>query len=178
MDRFNLEGDFRYRHGTINAEGLSTRNRQRIRARVGLDARISDAFDVGIMVASGSDDPISTNQTLDGAFSTKDFRLDLAYFDWHPVTVPGFHLSAGKIKNPFFSPGKTELIWDSDLRPEGGAIKYSTKLSSLELFANLGGFWAEERSTAADTGLFGAQAGAKYSFPFLNDKGYVLAGGS
>ena len=178
VDRFNLEGDLRYRHETISPEGLSTRNRQRIRARVGLETRVSEIFDVGIMVVSGSDDPISTNQTLDGAFSTKDIRLDLAYFDWHPVTVPGFHLSAGKIKNPFFSPGKTELIWDSDLRPEGGAIKYSKNLSNLELFANLGGFWAEERSTAADTGLFGAQAGAKYSFPFLNDKGYVLAGGS
>ena len=178
LDRIDFNGDFRYRHEGIRAEGKSDRDRDRIRARVGFDARVTETVDVGLLAASGSDDPISSNQTLDGGFTSKDIRLDLAYFDWNPEKLSGLHLSAGKIKNPFFSPAKTELVWDSDLRPEGGAIRYSKTVNDWKVFANLGGFRAEERSSAADTGLFGAQAGASYSFPFLDDRAYVLAGGS
>jgi len=178
VERINLHGDLRYRHELIKAEGNDDRNRQRIRARVGLDAKVAETVRVGFQIATGSDDPVSTNQTLDGGFSSKDVWIDLAYFDWHPVSLSGLHVLGGKMKNPFYRPGKTELIWDGDLRPEGVAARYAKTLDNWDFFTNLGCFWVEERSSDADTGLFGAQAGVKYSFPFLGDKGHVLIGGS
>jgi len=176
--RIKLHGDLRYRHELIKIEGKEDRNRQRVRARVGLDAEVTETVHVGFQIATGSDDPVSTNQTLDGGFSSKDVWIDLAYFKWHPENIPGLHVISGKMKNPFYRPGKTELIWDGDLRPEGAAAKYAETLDNWVFFTNLGGFWVEERSTEADTGLFGVQVGMKYTFPFLGDKGHILIGGS
>ena len=173
-----LHGDLRYRHELIKPAGKKNHNRNRIRARVGVDAKVNDSVDVGIQIASGSDDPVSTNQSLDGGFSSKEVWIDLAYFDWHPDSVPGLHVIGGKMKNPFYRHGKSELVWDGDLRPEGGGIKYARTVDGWEFSTNLGGFWVEEQGAGADTGLFGAQAVAKFSFPVLDDKGYVLAGGS
>ena len=48
--------------------------------------------------------------------------IDLAYFDWHPERVEGLNVIGGKMENPFYAPGKTELLWDGDLRPEGVAL--------------------------------------------------------
>ena len=31
---------------------------------------------------------------------------------------------AGKTKNPFYTPGGSGLVWDSDYRPEGGHLSY------------------------------------------------------
>ena len=177
VERIKLHGDLRYRHELIKAEGNDDRNRHRIRARVGFDADVTDV-DIGFQIATGSDDPVSTNQTLGGGFSSKDVWVDLAYFDWHPENVSGLHVIGGKMKNPFYRPGKTELIWDGDLRPEGVAAKYSKTLGNWDFVTNLGGFWAEERSAGADIGLFGAQIGVKYSFPLLGNKGHILIGGS
>lgn len=178
IERIKFYGDLRYRHELIQAEGKEDRNRQRVRARVGLKAKVAENVDVGFQIATGSNDPVSTNQTLDGGFSSKGVWVDIACFDWHPGNVSGLHVIGGKMKNPFHKPGKTELIWDGDLRPEGCSIKYSKKSGNWKFFTNIGGFWVEERSSDVDTKLLGAQAGVKYSFPFLEDKGYLQVGGS
>ena len=47
------------------------------------------------------------------------------------------------------------LLYDGDLRPEGVAVRYS----SGGLFGNASAFWVEERSSAADSALFGLQGG-------------------
>lgn len=173
-------GDLRYRHEEIEAEGddKDDRHRNRIRARLGLEAKIDDEWDLGFRISSGSADPVSTNQTLGDGFSTKDFRLDLAYFDWHPGDLSGLNVIGGKMKNPFYKPGKSELIWDGDLNPEGIAAQYNVPLAERsELFANAGGFWAEESSAGVDQGLWGAQAGVKH---YLDGEqsSYVLGGAS
>jgi len=153
-----VKGDLRYRHEIIDREHRAERERNRIRARLGVEGQPIDTVKVVLQLASGNDDPVSTNQTLDGGFSTKDIMLDLAYFTWTPEPVEGLAVSGGKVKNPFFKPGDTELIWDGDLNPEGGAVTYATP-GDVSAFCNLGGFWVEERSGDADTGLFGAQTG-------------------
>ncbi|MBN2241637.1 MAG: putative porin [Acidobacteria bacterium] len=154
-----IKGDLRYRHETIKVEDQDARNRHRIRARIGVEAKPTDNIKLGFQLASGSDDPISTNQSLDSGFSTKDIRLDLAYLDLHSDKAPGLNIVAGKIKNPFHMPGGTELIWDGDLNPEGAALTYAVSNDSVEFFTNVGGFWVEERSSDCDTWLFGGQAG-------------------
>ncbi|MFC1737163.1 putative porin [Candidatus Hydrogenedentota bacterium] len=151
-------GDFRYRHEwqDMNNRRGGDRNRQRIRARFNIDAKVNDEWDLGFRLATGGADPLSTNQTLDMGFSTKGINLDRAFFDWHPKTVPGLHVIGGKMANPFYKPGKSKLIWDGDLNPEGIVINYK---GDRGLFANVGGFYVEENSRDADTSLWAAQVG-------------------
>jgi Putative porin len=83
--KMQWSGDFRYRYEYID-DGTSAkdRHRSRIRARLGLKAEVNDEWDFGLRVASGTADPVSTNQTLDEAFSSKPLWLDRAYFAYHP----------------------------------------------------------------------------------------------
>ena len=57
VDEWSLKGDLRLRGEVIDKEGEDTRNRARVRARIGLDAKVNDDIDVHVRIASGSDDP-------------------------------------------------------------------------------------------------------------------------
>ncbi len=81
-DTIRWKGDFRYRYETFDIENRPNRDRNRIRARAALIADVTPTIEVGLGLASGGDDPVSSNQTLGGGGSTKDLRIDLAYFDW------------------------------------------------------------------------------------------------
>lgn len=148
-------GDLRYRHETINEEGLNARQRHRIRARLGISGNLADNLSVGVGLTTGGSNPISANQTLGDGFSHKDLDLDYAYFDWGLTEV--LSLVGGKMKNPFYRPGSHHLIYDDDLHPEGLALRYR----SGRFFANVGGFWVEERAADDDSIMIGAQAGYK-----------------
>jgi len=158
-----LNADFRYRHELIDTEVKDMRNRQLIRARMSLSTKLNDEVKLGIQLASGSDNPVSTNQTLTGGFSSKPVNIDLAFFEWMPEAVKGLTVIGGKIKNPFYTPGETELLWDSDLRPEGIAIKYSNSRDSSKFFLSTSYFWVEERKEQNDAVLLASQAGINYS---------------
>jgi len=161
-----IKTDIRYRHERISEEGEGyTRNRQRIRVRVSINVSISENLSVLFRLASGSDDPISTNQTLTGGFSTKSIMLDLAYFEYHPVSLKGVCFRAGKMRVPFYKVGNNELIWDTDLNPEGLSFNYNPYQGTFNLFVHTGYFWVEERKTSADAMLMGVQGGLKSKFP-------------
>jgi hypothetical protein len=116
-EKIKWKGDFRYRYEDIDDDSKSSdRQRHRIRARAALIAKPSDTLELGLGLATGGDDPVSTNQTLGGGGSTKDIKLDLAYARWKPNE---FWLAGGKVSNPYYKPFKSALIWDSDYRPEG-----------------------------------------------------------
>ena len=70
-DTVKFGADLRYRHELIEAEGKDQRNRERIRARLNMTARLNDEVILGFQIASGTDNPVSSNQTLDGGFSSK-----------------------------------------------------------------------------------------------------------
>ncbi len=162
-DLIKISGDFRYRYEMIEAEndGKPDRHRNRIRARLGMKAKINDHLDLGFRFATGSSDPVSTNQTLLGSFSNKGFWVDKVYLDYHPVK--GLKVLAGKMGNPFVRVGKNQLIWDSDLNLEGVAGTYSLALgNSTTLFVNGGGFLVTESSSSdSDMSLWGIQTGLK-----------------
>lgn len=160
-EKVKFSGDLRYRHEFFDRPGRRDRSRHRIRARLQMHAKPSEDLDVVFRLASGSSpDPVSTNQTLTDAFSSKNLWLDLAYFDWHPETLGGLHILGGKMKNPFVPPGGSDLMWDGDLNPEGLGLAYSAALSeTAKVFARGGGFWVGENSGGADNLLYAAQAG-------------------
>ena len=180
VEKVKISGDIRYRHESIDEQsggdwkqGVS---RHRIRARLGIDGKVNDDVDLGLRLASGSADPVSTNQDLGDSFSSKTLWLDLAYFDWHPGTLKGLDLVGGKMINPFYTVAKNELIWDTDLTPEGLAAKYEMPISeNLKAHLSGGGFWVSERDSegSVDSSLWGVQGYLKNK---IGADSYVLGG--
>ena len=154
-DRVRLDGDFRYRYERIDPQGSDTRTRNRIRARANIKAEVADNIDVGFGLATGGDDPVSTNQTLGGGGSSKGVVLNLAYVDWE--ATDGLHLYAGKFKNPLTRVGGQPLTWDGDWTPEGLAVKYSRDW----FFVNAMGTYLEgDSGKSNDNFSWGGQFGA------------------
>jgi hypothetical protein len=152
-----FSGDLRYRHETINEDAEVERNRQRLRARFGVTADIAENVRVGLQLATGGDDPVSANQTLDGGFSRKPIGVDRAFFSWAATEQLTF--TGGKMANPFYRPGNHHLIYDGDLNPEGLALRYGRG----DWFANYAGLWVEERSADDDSILLGGQFGYRHT---------------
>ena len=167
-ERVKLDGDFRYRYESIDVEGSQTRQRNRIRARTNIKAQVADRTEVGFGLATGGDDPVSTNQTLGGGGSSKNVVLNLAYVDWE--AIDGLNLIAGKYKNPLTRPGGTSLMWDGDWTPEGLAFKYKGDL----FFANAFGSYLESDSKKSnDSFAWGGQIGMTGSLAGMNLMGGV-----
>ena len=158
-DRIKVDGDFRYRYESIDAEGSDTRKRNRIRARTNIKAQVADNTEVGFGLATGGDDPVSTNQTLGGGGSSKGVALNLAYVDWE--ATDGLHLFAGKFKNPLKRAGSQALTWDGDWTPEGLALKYQRDW----FFVNALGTYLEGDSRRSNKNFaWGGQLGANGAF--------------
>ena len=158
-DRIRLDGDFRYRYESIDAEGSSTRRRNRIRARSNIRADMADNVEVGFGLATGGDDPVSANQTLGAGGSSKDVSLNLAYADWE--ALDGLHMIGGKFKNPLLRVGKQALLWDGDWTPEGFALSYKRDW----YFVNaIGTYLESDTKKSNDTFSWGAQFGATGDF--------------
>ncbi|RKX17656.1 MAG: hypothetical protein DRP51_10490 [Candidatus Zixiibacteriota bacterium] len=174
--KIKINGDFRYRHETTDKENNDIRHRQRIRARLNIIGQVSDETKIVLGISAGSDDPVSSNQTLTNAFSSKKLLLDMAYFEMNLTAVPGLKLIGGKAKNQFYRPGKSELIWDSDLRHEGVAINYSRKLNNLSINIIGAGLWIQERKADNDSYLAGGQTFFIYNL--FDKKGTITLGGS
>jgi hypothetical protein len=158
-DRIAVNGDFRYRYESIDAEGSSTRTRNRIRARTNITAQVADNTEVGFGLATGGDDPVSSNQTLGGGGSSKGIALNLAYANWE--VTDGLHLIAGKFKNPLTNVGGVPLLFDGDWTPEGLALKYKRNWYFVNALAS----YLESDSRQSDKNLsWGAQFGGTGQF--------------
>ena len=169
-DRMYWKGDFRYRYESFDVEGKPDRDRNRIRARAALIADVTPTMQVGLGLASGGDDPVSSNQTLGGGGSTKDLRIDLAYFDysgWENTNIYG-----GKFSNFIYKPNKNQLLWDGDWRPEGTGFKWDNGT----FFANGLGTWIESDSNKDQSFAYLTQLGVKLpvgeSMNFIAGLGY------
>jgi len=144
IQKTKLTGDFRLREQYEKNNAKEDRWRTRIRYRLGIESQVADKFKVGFGIASGGSDPRSTNQTFQDSFSSKGINLDLAYGQYNPFKW--LTLVGGKFKNPLFTPA--DLIWDSDITPEGGAAQFNYNVcDSLGLFTNVGFFILDERNS-------------------------------
>ncbi len=181
VERLKWEGDLRVRHQSdlfadgnaapafFDATGVSLantgedRHRWRVRARLGLLAKVSENVSTGFRISTGNtNDPVSTNQTLGTTANKYSLVLDRAFVkadprDWLSV-------SGGRIPNPFFS---TDLVWDDDVNFEGVAATFkpwSNGAMAAKPFFTVGAFPLQEVETSAtnlarDKWLYGAQAG-------------------
>lgn len=167
-EKIKFNGDFRNRFEYIkddtvkNGTDVVERFRERLRLRVGATADVAKDIKVGFRIASGeSSDPVSTNQTFASGFSKKGITLDLAYAEYKASdssSLKGLNFVVGKMNNPFYKPGGSDLIWDNDITPEGLFVSYSRSMGEkFALKGLLGGFWLEERSKAADSGMLAVE---------------------
>ena len=154
-DRIRLDGDFRYRYETVDAEGSSTIRRNRIRARANIRADVADNVEVGFGLTTGGDDPVSANQTLGSGGSSKEISLNVAYADWE--AVDGLHLIGGKFDNPLLRVGKQALMWDGDWSSEGFALNYKRDWYFVNV---LGSFLESDSRKSNESFSWGAQFGA------------------
>ena len=152
-EKIKLKGDLRLRRqyekvdDADNADDPS-RTRYRYRLRLGAVGEVNDDVKVGLGFASGSDDPTSTNETLDDTFSTKDVRLDYAYAQWQPVDYA--RVVAGKFKRKAYLWAPTDLIWDGDINPEGLSVHLHTDNAAGTSYANAGVWILDKESGSKD----------------------------
>ncbi len=163
LDNFTLYGDLRLRyHYATYSGGNSEKNIGRFRLRVGAKKTWLDKqLEVGFRLATGSsDDPTSTNQSFTGNFGEKKVWIDLAYAKYQPKAFKGFTVVGGKMKNPFVH---TNMIWDSDVNPEGIWVVYKYPgLGSFEPFAGFGFFQLVHNSDDGDATLHAYQVGGTW----------------
>ena len=169
VDYVTLKGDLRLRYETINDDAKKnsqdedyTRDRARIRARFGAEGKVED-LKIGIRFSTGGADPASGNQTLGDGFQKKDIRLDLAYLDYSFLGSSSNEIRAigGKMENPLITM-PDDLLWSSDLTPEGLAAKARFGNDFVTLLLNGEGMYIQERdSKKTATGLAG-QAAVKF----------------
>lgn len=180
-----FKGDVRVRQETVKIDGESdgkNRDRQRIRARLGAYTEINPQVNTGIRIATGgSDDARSTNQDLDNYFDKKQLWLDMAYVDYHPTAIKNLHLVGGKMPQQWVSMG--DVIWDSDINPEGVSASYKTNLgnSGVEVFGSTGYYTLKDNVNGDgvqfknDLSLYAGQLGARFA---PTDSLKVTLGGS
>lgn len=166
VQNLELKGDLRLRYQYENQDDddREERNRGRFRLRLGLESQVNEEVRVGFGFASGSDDPRSTNQTLDDTFSSPDFRIDYAFARYAPNLLPWASFVGGKFKNPIWKP--KDLLWDSDINPEGGAAVFDWSIAKdASLFVTPAFFILDEFSgDRADPFMALVQVGGKAKF--------------
>ncbi|MEO8017227.1 MAG: putative porin [Pseudomonadota bacterium] len=173
--RLSFNGDLRYRNESFEVQYVDrNRQRDRIRARLNAMFRVNDTLTGQFAITTGSTDPRSGNQTMDGQNARKDFDLDLAYVTWAPNAA--LKVTAGKQKYGWTrSPG---LFYDSDVNPEGISVNYATGNFFAATFYD----WLAERAlsfgnttatTNTDSIMFGAQVG--YKIPFSDSVKLTVA---
>src|SRR3954469_9907727 len=161
--RLSFNGDLRYRNESFDVQYVDqNRQRDRIRARLNANFRVNDTITGQLAITTGSTDPRSGNQTLDGQNARKDFDLDLAYVTWAPNT--DVKVTAGKQKYPWQR--TASFFFDNDVNPEGMSASYTKGNFFVGTFYD----WLAERAlsfgnvtagTNTDSIMFGAQVGYK-----------------
>ena len=135
----------RYHYETFSSSSKKDVSKGRFRLRVGAKKTwFEKQLEAGFRLASGSsDDPTSTNQSFDTNFSEKQVWIDRAYAKYKPKSIKGLEVVAGKMANPLVH---TNIVWDSDLNPEGVWAVYKAPIKPIQPFAGAGYFQSDENS--------------------------------
>lgn len=196
LDRISFEGDVRLRYEPDRFSsrnlpefqyGLNTgrqaiinnstddQNRYRVRARFGINAKLSDTFTAGIRMTTGHmDNPLSPNQSIEIRQAKLDWGLDRVFVTAKPYSW--LTATAGRFANPFFS---TDMVWDRSLAFDGAAVTFMPKLTdSMTGFGTIGAFPIDQVrknsfNKAKDKWFTGIQAGVEWASP---NKSNIKAG--
>lgn len=158
VQNIKLKGDFRLRYQLNHSKSVNNRSverhRARMRLRFGAESKVNEKLLVALGLATGVNDGASgfshdairsTNQSFDNTFAKHTFNLDYAYVKY--MATPWMTLFGGKIllKDALWEPG--DLVWDTDITPEGGAFILEKKLGTFNTMLHTGFYIFEEEST-------------------------------
>jgi hypothetical protein len=148
----------RYHYETFNGNTPKDISKGRFRLRVGAKKTWLDKqLEAGFRLASGSsDDPSSTNQSFDDNFDEKHVWIDRAYAKYKPKSIKGLELVGGKMANPLVH---TNIVWDSDVNPEGVWTVYKCPIKPIQPFAGAGYFQSDENKGSHNGTLAAYQGG-------------------
>jgi hypothetical protein len=153
------------------------------------DFEINEITNIKFQLATGNDDPVSTNETLTGYFTSKPIILDQAYAKIAPEMALTPVLQLGKFGVPFYKAGGNQLIWDGDLNIEGVSLGLAQGMGNgLSLNVTGGNFWTKENSpinrapgvatvSAKNGTLEGVQAYFKWKGSLIGQKAEMVLGG-
>lgn len=185
LDRITWEGDVRLRYqgdffspentpaqiyNGVTGGNLGTtqvdQERWRLRARLGMNVRVSDSLGAGIRIATGSiNNPTSYNQTIGNTAQPYQIVIDRAFIRWDPNER--WSVVGGRMANPFFAP--TDLLWHEELGFEGAAGSWKPMVSdSLSGFLTAGAFPLQYMAPTTQMPdpktkwLFGLQGGGEW----------------
>ncbi len=155
------KGDFRLRYqmdrSKDNSGARTDRHRGRVRLRLGVDAKVNDKLMVGVGMATGTSDVSSTNkdrarstnQSFDNSFSKHPINLDYAYAKYTAANWLSVIGGKMQLKDAIWEPG--DLIWDTDITPEGVVFDLNKRIDSgLSLWMKSGVFILDEVSSGND----------------------------
>ncbi|MBF0385140.1 MAG: putative porin [Candidatus Omnitrophica bacterium] len=160
----DLRTRFQYKHDKATSDLTRDTNTGAIRMRLGIDSKINDKLNAGIGIATGSGNPRSTNITLGTYSSKKNIYIDYGFAKYSPLAW--VNIVGGKmlLNDVLWEP--TDLIWDTDITPEGGILQLTKKLDKVSLFLNAGVLLIDsDTSTDNDAPTaYIAQPGFSYKF--------------
>lgn len=164
-------GDVRLRQ-EFNFSDPDARDRSRNALRARLRAAYSPVpgLTVGAQLVTGDpDDPNSTDVTLGDFVDDLTVSLDQV---WLRYQTGGLTISGGKFPLTF---QRTDMVWDGDFVPQGGAISYATRTSGGTSLEARGAYVIIEESAAGrGSAMLGGQLVA--SMPLARDWRLGLAG--
>lgn len=144
--------------GLPNGNTQEDFDRTRVRARLGVVAKVNEQVTSGVRLTTGSStgSPTSTNQTMGQSFNKYAVVLDRAYVQVKPDA--SLSVTAGRMANPFYS---TDLVYADDLGFEGIAVAAQEKWIGGDGFAAVGYFPLTENrpGTSASRSMVGVQLG-------------------
>lgn len=153
--KLTLNGDVRLRHeSNFDVPGAPNRDRGVLRARLRAAYALNSWLTLSGQIATGdNDDPNSSDITLGNFDDDLAVSLDQIYMR---AAFGGLTLTGGKIPQPF---GRTELVWDGDVSPQGVSASYKADVSGgASVKANGLYFLVDEASGGEDARMIGGQA--------------------
>ena len=134
VNRIHFKGDFRLRYqyqDIKKSDGVKTnRNRGRYRWRFGAIADVTQRTKNGRWVSDflpAVGIRVPPTRPFGNSFETPDARIDYAYAQYQPFEQ--WKIIGGQMKNPIYK--TKDLVWDSDIRPQGGAAPFSYKVNDM-----------------------------------------------
>jgi len=184
LQKIKISGDLRLRYERLwdrrmlNQDGTPAkqdpRDRGRIRARLYVDAPITDEIGVHAMLStnmSTHQEATTSNATFGEDFNDKGIYVARAYAEYKPAWVKGLSLGAGKFKKNFFH---TDMMWDPDVNPEGVYEAYRhSGWETFQPFIYLSQMVVNENNRTPDAMLYLTQAGFDWK---LGPVKWTLAG--
>lgn len=165
LQTITLGGDIRLRYQESRNESMPyERQRGRYRVRFFASTKVNEHVLAGFGFASGENsDPRSTNQTFKDNFGKKGLYIDYVYAEYYPYSWLSF--AGGRNKNPLWL--SNDMLWDSNINPEGLNFKTEFSPSSTVRLQNTGGFFILNESSTGKNDPY-----AQYLQQFISLRDY------